>query len=77
MLDPANDLLPPPSSPTNSSISSSDLDTEVVKAIFHFLPLKISNFIDLIFRINYEITNFSSAVLHSPQAHSSTTEAPL
>ena len=30
MLDPANDLLPPPSSPTNSSISSSDLDTEVI-----------------------------------------------
>lgn len=29
MLDPANDLLPPPSSPTISSVSSSDLDTEV------------------------------------------------
>uniref|UniRef100_A0A6N2N2G6 Uncharacterized protein n=1 Tax=Salix viminalis TaxID=40686 RepID=A0A6N2N2G6_SALVM len=28
MLDPRNDMLPPPSSPTNSSISSSDLDTE-------------------------------------------------
>ncbi|KAF9671294.1 hypothetical protein SADUNF_Sadunf12G0032400 [Salix dunnii] len=28
MLDPTNDILPPPSSPTSSSISSSDLDTE-------------------------------------------------
>lgn len=34
MLDPANDLLPPPSSPTISSVSSSDLDTEVT-----FFPL--------------------------------------
>lgn len=29
MLDPATELVPPPSSPTISSISSSDLDTEV------------------------------------------------
>lgn len=29
MLDPASDLVPPPSSPTISSVSSSDLDTEV------------------------------------------------
>lgn len=29
MLDPANEMLPPPSSPTISSVSSSDLDTEV------------------------------------------------
>ncbi|CAN6711781.1 unnamed protein product [Malus baccata var. baccata] len=28
MLDPRNDMLPPPSSPTNSSVSSSDLDTD-------------------------------------------------
>lgn len=35
MLDPANDLLPPPSSPTNSSISSSDLDTESTGSFFH------------------------------------------
>ncbi|MBA0773753.1 hypothetical protein Gotri_009007, partial [Gossypium trilobum] len=28
MLDPASDMLPPPSSPTISSVSSSDLDTE-------------------------------------------------
>ncbi|XP_009623942.1 uncharacterized protein At3g17950-like isoform X1 [Nicotiana tabacum] len=30
MLDPASDLVPPPSSPTISSVSSSDLDTEVL-----------------------------------------------
>uniref|UniRef100_A0A5B7BT29 Uncharacterized protein n=1 Tax=Davidia involucrata TaxID=16924 RepID=A0A5B7BT29_DAVIN len=36
MLDPAaNDLLPPPSSPTISSISSSDLDTESTGSFFH------------------------------------------
>ncbi|XP_038895169.1 uncharacterized protein At3g17950 [Benincasa hispida] len=35
MLNPANDLLPPPSSPTNSSISSSDLDTESTGSFFH------------------------------------------
>ncbi|CAN6577792.1 hypothetical protein ACFX13_040209 [Malus domestica] len=35
MLDPRNDLLPPPSSPTNSSVSSSDLDTESTGSFFH------------------------------------------
>ncbi|KAL7114597.1 hypothetical protein ACP275_04G130800 [Erythranthe tilingii] len=35
MLDPANDVLPPPSSPTASSISSSDLDTESTGSFFH------------------------------------------
>ncbi|KAL2342333.1 hypothetical protein Fmac_003618 [Flemingia macrophylla] len=35
MLDPATDLVPPPSSPTNSSISSSDLDTESTGSFFH------------------------------------------
>ncbi|KDP25977.1 hypothetical protein JCGZ_22707 [Jatropha curcas] len=35
MLDPTNDMLPPPSSPTNSSISSSDLDTESTGSFFH------------------------------------------
>lgn len=30
MLDPASDLVPPPPSPTISSVSSSDLDTEVL-----------------------------------------------
>ncbi|KAB5524308.1 hypothetical protein DKX38_022057 [Salix brachista] len=35
MLDPRNDMLPPPSSPTNSSISSSDLDTESTGSFFH------------------------------------------
>ncbi|KAJ6977017.1 hypothetical protein NC653_029025 [Populus alba x Populus x berolinensis] len=35
MLDPTNDILPPPSSPTNSSISSSDLDTESTGSFFH------------------------------------------
>ncbi|KAM0980201.1 hypothetical protein ACFX13_016200 [Malus domestica] len=35
MLDPRNDMLPPPSSPTNSSVSSSDLDTESTGSFFH------------------------------------------
>lgn len=35
MLDPANDLLPPHSSPTISSVSSSDLDTESTGSFFH------------------------------------------
>ncbi|CAK7349568.1 unnamed protein product [Dovyalis caffra] len=35
MMDPTNDMLPPPSSPTNSSISSSDLDTESTGSFFH------------------------------------------
>ncbi|PSR84673.1 Uncharacterized protein CEY00_Acc21797 [Actinidia chinensis var. chinensis] len=35
MLDPGNDLLPPLSSPTISSISSSDLDTESTGSFFH------------------------------------------
>ncbi|KAK7251739.1 hypothetical protein RIF29_35194 [Crotalaria pallida] len=35
MLDPATELVPQPSSPTNSSISSSDLDTESTGSFFH------------------------------------------
>ncbi|RZB95425.1 uncharacterized protein At3g17950-like [Glycine soja] len=35
MVDPATELVPPPSSPTNSSISSSDLDTESTGSFFH------------------------------------------
>ncbi|KAL4385443.1 hypothetical protein GQ457_15G001050 [Hibiscus cannabinus] len=35
MLGPASDLLPPPSSPTISSVSSSDLDTESTGSFFH------------------------------------------
>ncbi|KAE8726576.1 Signal recognition particle 19 kDa family protein [Hibiscus syriacus] len=35
MLDPASDLLPPTSSPTISSVSSSDLDTESTGSFFH------------------------------------------
>ncbi|CAN4086603.1 unnamed protein product [Withania somnifera] len=35
MLDPASDLVPPPSSPTISSVSSSDLDTESTGSFFH------------------------------------------
>ncbi|GKV05196.1 hypothetical protein SLEP1_g17231 [Rubroshorea leprosula] len=35
MLDPANDMLPAPSSPSISSVSSSDLDTESTGSFFH------------------------------------------
>ncbi|XP_042001644.1 uncharacterized protein At3g17950-like [Salvia splendens] len=35
MLNPANHVAPQPSSPTNSSLSSSDLDTESTGSFFH------------------------------------------
>ncbi|CAK8579767.1 unnamed protein product [Lathyrus sativus] len=35
MLDPGGELVPPQSSPTNSSISSSDLDTQSTGSFFH------------------------------------------
>ncbi|WCJ42090.1 hypothetical protein M5689_022918 [Euphorbia peplus] len=35
MLDPRTLMLPPPSSPTSSSVSSSDLDTESTGSFFH------------------------------------------
>ncbi|XP_065850092.1 uncharacterized protein At3g17950 [Euphorbia lathyris] len=35
MLDPRHDMFPPPSSPTESSVSSSDLDTESTGSFFH------------------------------------------
>ncbi|XP_022775129.1 uncharacterized protein At3g17950-like [Durio zibethinus] len=35
MVDPTSDLLPQPSSPTISSVSSSDLDTESTGSFFH------------------------------------------
>ncbi|KAL3748976.1 hypothetical protein ACJRO7_010119 [Eucalyptus globulus] len=35
MQDPGNDMFPPPSSPTTSSLSSSDLDTESTGSFFH------------------------------------------
>ncbi|KAG2664720.1 hypothetical protein I3760_16G097000 [Carya illinoinensis] len=35
MLDPVNDMMPPPSSPSISSVSSSDLDTESTGSFFH------------------------------------------
>ncbi|KAL1327929.1 hypothetical protein HN51_037913 [Arachis hypogaea] len=35
MLNPGGDLVPAPSSPTNSSVSSSDLDTESTGSFFH------------------------------------------
>ncbi|KAL6545545.1 hypothetical protein OROGR_009419 [Orobanche gracilis] len=35
MLDPAHDAAPPPSSPTVSSVSSSDLDTQSTGSFFH------------------------------------------
>ncbi|KAL6518045.1 hypothetical protein OROMI_033746 [Orobanche minor] len=35
MLDPAHDAPPPPSSPTVSSVSSSDLDTQSTGSFFH------------------------------------------
>lgn len=52
MLDPANEMLPPPSSPTISSVSSSDLDTEVYP--FSQIPSNPLNFYAfLLFGVNF------------------------
>ncbi|CAH9106864.1 unnamed protein product [Cuscuta europaea] len=50
MLDPTNYLLPPPSSPTISSISSSDLDTESTGSFFHDRSITLGTLMGVTFQ---------------------------
>ncbi|XP_055826654.1 uncharacterized protein At3g17950 [Solanum dulcamara] len=50
MLDPANDLVPPPSSPTISSVSSSDLDTESTGSFFHDRSITLGTLMGVTFQ---------------------------
>lgn len=50
MLDPATNLLPPSSSPTTSSISSSDLDTESTGSFFHDRSTTLGTLMGVTFR---------------------------
>lgn len=82
MLDPVNDLLPPPSSPTISSVSSSDLDTEVSNqtcsssSIFQIF-LQIAAFSGHPFGVSFQnLFIFIGSMLGgSRQGHSSMIEA--
>ena len=75
MLDPATELLPPPSSPTSSSISSSDLDTEVTLS-----PSTNSNPLILLPKVSFfppiHLIFFLGFRFHSLRDPSSMTEAP-
>ncbi|WVZ15803.1 hypothetical protein V8G54_013369 [Vigna mungo] len=66
MLDPATELVPPPSSPTISSISSSDLDTESTGSFFHDRSTTLGtlmgvNFPTITFRVPSQHRNPNSA----------------
>ncbi|XP_020221880.1 uncharacterized protein At3g17950 [Cajanus cajan] len=66
MLDPATELVPPPSSPTISSISSSDLDTESTGSFFHDRSTTLGtlmgvNFPTIAFRVPSQNRNPNSA----------------
>ncbi|KAG5009492.1 hypothetical protein AAZX31_07G098000 [Glycine max] len=66
MLDPATELVPPPSSPTISSISSSDLDTESTGSFFHDRSTTLGtlmgvNFPTIAFRVPSQHRNPNSA----------------
>ncbi|XP_060206574.1 uncharacterized protein At3g17950 [Lycium barbarum] len=50
MLDPASDLVPPPSSPTISSVSSSDLDTESTGSFFHDRSITLGTLMGVTFQ---------------------------
>ncbi|WMV22089.1 hypothetical protein MTR67_015474 [Solanum verrucosum] len=50
MLDPATDLVPPPSSPTISSVSSSDLDTESTGSFFHDRSITLGTLMGVTFQ---------------------------
>ncbi|XVF71835.1 hypothetical protein PTKIN_Ptkin12aG0071300 [Pterospermum kingtungense] len=60
MLDPASDLLPPPSSPTISSVSSSDLDTESTGSFFHDRSTTLGTLMGV---------NFPAITLRAPSQH--------
>lgn len=50
MLDPASDLVPPPSSPTISSVSSSDLDTESTGSFFRDRSITLGTLMGVTFQ---------------------------
>ncbi|KAF5730299.1 hypothetical protein HS088_TW20G00672 [Tripterygium wilfordii] len=60
MMDPATDLLPPPSSPTISSISSSDLDTESTGSFFHDRSTSLGTLMGV---------NFPAITFRAPSQH--------
>lgn len=49
-MDPASDLVPPPSSPTISSVSSSDLDTESTGSFFHDRSITLGTLMGVTFQ---------------------------
>ncbi|KAF3437144.1 hypothetical protein FNV43_RR19897 [Rhamnella rubrinervis] len=71
MLDPANDLLPPPSSPTNSSISSSDLDTESTGSFFH----DRSTTLGTLMGVSFPAITFRAPSQHHRDAHAASPSA--
>ncbi|KAH7528544.1 uncharacterized protein At3g17950 [Ziziphus jujuba] len=71
MLDPANDLLPPPSSPTNSSISSSDLDTESTGSFFH----DRSTTLGTLMGVSFPAITFRAPSQHHREIHAASSSA--
>lgn len=63
MLNPANDLAPSPSSPTISTLSSSDLDTEVT---WFFTHMKLNT---LLFHLHWFFFTVNWVVLPRPEHH--------
>lgn len=62
MLHPANDLLRPPISPTTSSLSSSDFDTESTGSFFHDRSTTLGTLMGV---------NFPSIAFQTPSHHGS------
>ncbi|KAK1428620.1 hypothetical protein QVD17_17459 [Tagetes erecta] len=67
MLDPSMELLPPLSSPTISSISSSDLDTESTGSFFHDRSITLGTLMGVAttFRLPSRRENAPSVILRS------------
>ncbi|KAI5382452.1 uncharacterized protein At3g17950 [Lathyrus oleraceus] len=61
MLDPGGELVAPQSSPTNSSISSSDLDTQSTGSFFHDRSTTLGTLMGLTFRATPQNTDSPSA----------------
>ncbi|KAK4350097.1 hypothetical protein RND71_029410 [Anisodus tanguticus] len=66
MLDPASDLVPPPSSPTISSVSSSDLDTESTGSFFHDRSITLGTLMGVTFQA---ITFRAPSMTHNRQSN--------
>ncbi|KAE9597480.1 hypothetical protein Lal_00029848 [Lupinus albus] len=72
MLDPATELVPQQSSPTNSSISSSDLDTESTGSFFH----DRSTTLGTLMGVNFPPTTFT-AQSQQHESHSTAVDAAV